>query len=373
MDKLKVLYEDFYRISRLYLEKETQSTTLAPDFDVDVSIFMNLVPVLEQKVVPVNADISDDDVLRMMKYCNYKLFSFWFLKSNAVVKSVYNKLETEDEQRTFTKLFKDILTNVQTLISINNMYNNIKQDTADIVSDSKKIIDIVHQIRNANCESSAYKLLQTNYNFIVKTINKILSDENYLLKIIAVFDSKLVTDKDKLTEYREIFTISTESIIHGIRCISELDIPTIEVENNKYIAFFKKILGTVILFQNNDLNPQKFIQAVSKLYVLIYQQFKTNPEVAYLLTDVLDSVKTKVSIDEIKQKGINNLQSLIKFISDNKTSYKAILSDEYTKRENSIIDILQSISEENRIEHGGNVINIRYLIDITKNRFFSKP
>ncbi|QEJ80287.1 virion core protein [Sheeppox virus] len=371
MDKLRTLYYDFFNISKKYLEKETNALTSDPNFELDVSILMNLVPVLEKKISStISVLTKDEDIILMMKYCNYKLFSFWFLKSDAVVKSVYNKLELENEKERFKTIFKDMLINVQTLISINNMYINLKQDTAEIVSDSKKIIDIINQIKNTNCESSAYKLLQNNHSFIVKTINKILSDENYLLKIIAVFDSKLLTDKSKLTEYREIFTISTESIIHGIKCISDLEISTIDVDNNKYIMFFKKILGTVILFQNNDLNSQKFIYIVAKLYSLINQQFKTNPNVGYLLTDVLDSIKTKISIDDIKQKGVNNLQSLIRFISDNKSSYKSILSEEYIKREGEIIDILQNISNENKIEYCGKIIDIRKLIKITKDRFF---
>ncbi|AOE46458.1 hypothetical protein SPPV_93 [Sheeppox virus] len=371
MDKLRTLYYDFFNISKKYLEKETNALTSDPNFELDVSILMNLVPVLEKKISStISVLTKDEDIILMMKYCNYKLFSFWFLKSDAVVKSVYNKLELENEKERFKTIFKDMLINVQTLISINNMYINLKQDTAEIVSDSKKIIDIINQIKNTNCESSAYKLLQNNHSFIVKTINKILSDENYLLKIIAVFDSKLLTDKSKLTEYREIFTISTESIIHGIKCISDLEISTIDVDNNKYIMFFKKILGTVILFQNNDLNSQKFIYIVAKLYSLINQQFKTNPNVGYLLTDVLDSIKTKISIDDIKQKGVNNLQSLIRFISDNKSSYKSILSEEYIKREGEIIDILQNISNESKIEYCGKIIDIRKLIKITKDRFF---
>lgn len=371
MDKLRTLYYDFFNISKKYLEKETNVLTSDPNFESDVSILMNLVPVLEKKISStISVSTKDEDIILMMKYCNYKLFSFWFLKSDAVVKSVYNKLELENEKEKFKTIFKDMLINVQTLISINNMYINLKQDTAEIVSDSKKIIDIINQIKNTNCESSAYKLLQNNHSFIVKTINKILSDENYLLKIIAVFDSKLVTNKSKLTEYREIFTISTESIIHGIKCISDLEISTIDVDNNKYIMFFKKILGTVILFQNNDLNSQKFIYIVAKLYSLINQQFKTNPNVGYLLTDVLDSIKTKISIDDIKQKGVNNLQSLIRFISDNKSSYKSILSEEYIKREGEIIEILQNISNESKIEYCGEIIDIRKLIKITKDRFF---
>ncbi|ABI99090.1 hypothetical protein DpV84gp106 [Deerpox virus W-1170-84] len=373
MDKLKILYDEFYNVSKQYLEKETQTLTSPPNFESDVSIFINLVPILEKKVCVITPLITDENILLMMRYCNYKLFSFWFFKSGAVVKSVYNKLETDEERTKFKTIFKDILLNVQTLISINNMYSSIKQDTADIVSDSRKIIELVNQFKNTTCESNAYKLLQNNHTFIVKTINKILSDQNYLLKIIAIFDSKLITDKDKLTEYREIFTISTESIIHGIRCISDLDIPTINLDNNnKYISFFKKILGTVILFQNNDLNSQKFVHIVSKLYVLIHQQFKTNPIVGYLLTDVLDSIKSKISIDDIRKKGVHNLQTLIRFIADNKTSYKSIISEEYIKREDTIIDILQTISNENQIEHDGKSVDMRHLIGLTKDRFFNK-
>ncbi|QHR82637.1 virion morphogenesis protein [Brazilian porcupinepox virus 1] len=370
MEKLKKLYNDFYEISKLYLERETSTKTLEPNFDVDVSIFISLVPILEKKIGIITNDIEDNKIILMMKYTNYKLFSFWFLKSDAVVKSVYNKLE-DDEKEKFKNIFNDILVGVQTLISINNMYNNLKQDTADIVSDSKKIIDIVNQVKNTNCESSAYKLLQENHSFIVKTVNKVLSDENYLLKIIAVFDSNLVNDKEKLTEYREIFNISTESLINGIRCVSDMEISTVDVDNNnKYISFFKKVLATVIIFQNNNLNTQKFIQIVSKLYVLIHNQFKTNPVVRFLLSDVFDSIKTKISIDEIKEKGVHNLQTLIKLISENKEWYKSILVDEYTKREDAIIEILQSIANENNIEHCGKVIDIKHIIGLTRNRFF---
>ncbi|ABQ43572.1 hypothetical protein [Tanapox virus] len=371
MDKLKILYNDFYKTSKKYLEQETNTKTLEANFELDVSILMNLVPILEKKVTFITSSITDENIILMMKYCNYKLFSFWFLKSGAVVKSVYNKLESDIEKEQFKNIFKEMLLNVQTLISLNNMYTNLKQDTAEIVSDSKKIIEIVNQIKNSTCESSAYHLLQNNYSFIVKTINKVLSDENYLLKMIAVFDSNLINDKNKLNEYREIFTISSNSIIYGIKCVSELEMPTIDIDNNKYVSFFKKVLGNVILFQNNDLNSHRFINVVSKLYVLIQQQLMTNPLVACLLTDVLDSIKAKISVEEIKQKGVRNFQSLIKFISENKSSYKLIISAEYIKREQQIIEILQTISNENKIEHNGKIIDVSNLIKITKNRFFN--
>ncbi|QDJ95040.1 virion morphogenesis core protein [Hypsugopox virus] len=369
MDKLKCFYNDFYQISKEYLERETKEQTSELNIDSDISTLMNMIPVLEKKVCTITTDITDEQVITMMKYCNYKLLSFWFLKSGAVVKSVYNKL-SEDEKITFKNNFKNILLNIQTLISLNNMYNNLKQDTADIVSDSRKIIEIVNHIKNAKCDSSAYQLLQTNYSFIIKTINKILSDENYLLKMIAVFDSNLVTDKNKLNEYREIFTISSESVIYGIKCVSDLDISLINVENNKYTTFFKKVLANVILFQNNDLNAQKFINIVSKLYVLTYTQLTSNPMMAQLLNDVLESIKTKVSVDDIKQRGITNLQTLIKFISDNRTSYKSIIVDEYISRENIIMELLQNIINENHIEYNNELVSVEKIIKITKERFF---
>ncbi|ASK51303.1 Virion morphogenesis core protein [Eptesipox virus] len=368
MDKLKSVYIEFYQISKEYLERETCEQTSELNIDSDITTLMNMIPILEKKVCAITSEITDEQIITMMKYCNYKLFSFWFLKSGAVVKSVYNKLSEKDKIN-FKNIFKNILLNIQTLISLNNMYSNLKQDTADIVSDSRKIIEIVNHIKNAKCDSSAYQLLQNNYSFIIKTVNKILSDENYLLKMIAVFDSNLITDKNKLNEYREIFTISSESVIYGIRCVSDLDISSVNVENNKYTSFFKKVLTNVILFQNNDLNAQKFINIVSKLYVLIYTQLTSNPLMAQLLNDVLESVKSKVSIDDIKQRGINNIQTLIKFISENRISYKSIIAEEYSKREDIIIELLQNIINENNIVYHNESVNVKKLIELTKERF----
>nr|WGO62723.1 virion morphogenesis core protein [Wadden Sea poxvirus] len=368
MDKLKVIYNDFYNISKIYLEKETNINTLDPDFDTDVSTLMCLIPLLEKKVCIISSSISDDDIISMMRYCNYKIFSFWFLKSGAVVKSVYNKLDEKDKD-IFKNIFKNMLINTQILISLNNMYNSIRKDTANIIEDSKKIIEIINQIKKSSGESSAYQILQNNYSFIIKTINKVLSDEHYILKMIAVFDSKLVNDKDKLSEYRELFTISTESIIHGIKCVTDLDISTVVVDNNKYISFFKKVLSNVIIFQNNEINSQRFVYTIAKLYVLIYHQLTLNPKVIELLSDILESVKYKISIDEIKQKGITNLQTLIKFISDNKNLYKSIIVNEYINRENIIIELLQSIANDYNILSDGKIININYLIKIFKDRF----
>ncbi|AUL80574.1 hypothetical protein [Vaccinia virus] len=88
--------------------------------DFDLNIFMTLLLVLEKKVCAITPPIEDDKIVPMMKYCSYQSFSFWFLKSGAVVKAVYNKLDyVKKEKRVDTS--RDMLLNVQTLISLNSM------------------------------------------------------------------------------------------------------------------------------------------------------------------------------------------------------------------------------------------------------------
>ncbi|AWU47140.1 Virion morphogenesis [Sea otter poxvirus] len=371
MDKLRELYDEFYSISKTYLEKETGQQTDSPDFEVDVTTLMSIVPILEKKVCCISQDITNEQVLRLMRHCNYQVFSFWFMRSDAVVKSVYNKL-TDDMRDVFVCLFKDMLTVTQTVISLNNMYNNIRQETADIVADSKKILEIIASMRSLSGEGKIYNLLQSHFVFIVKTINKILSDKNYLLKLVAVFDSDLVANKDKLDEYRQLLTISTEGLIYGIQCVSDItmDIP---IDQNKYTLFLKKVLANVLLFQNNSsLNPNKFITAVSKLYILIHDQLRDNEDVRQILTDVLESLKTKVSVDDIKSKGIKNLQSLIGYISNNKTMYRSLIETEYITREKDIICTLQQIIVKHNVCINDKLVDIETLISSAKQNFFSK-
>ncbi|ANS71184.1 virion morphogenesis core protein [Pteropox virus] len=371
MDKLKTLYEKFYCISKTYLESETGQQTDDPEFDVDVSTLMSIVPVLEQKVCEISPSLTDAEVIKLMKYCNYQLFTFWFMRSNAVVKSVYNKL-SECEKKDFICTFKEMLTVTQTLIMLNNMYNNIKHDTEDIVADSKKILEIITQIKSLSGEGRIYHLLNSHYSFIVRTVNKIFSDENYLLKLVAVFDSEMVNNKQKLEEYRQLLTISTESLKHGIKCISELTF-SISVEPNKYTTFFRKVLSNIIIFQNNsDLNATKFITSVSKMYILVYSQLKGNDDVRILLSNVLESLKTKVSPEDIKSRGVRNIQSLIGYISDHKSVYKSILEQEYTTREDNIVNLLQQIVNNNNICYNSEVLNVCDLIKTAKESFFDK-
>ncbi len=371
MDKLRTLYNDFFKISKEYLERETGACTNDPDFENDATTLMTLIPVLEKKVCPLCSSVPDDKVVLMMKYCNYQIFSFWFLKSGAVVKSVYNKMK-EDDKSNFLSLFKNILITTQTLISLNNMYSNIRQDTADIVSDSKKIVEIVSQINSSTGDGNIHQILQTNYSFIVKTINKIFSDENYLLKLVSVFDSKLINDRQRLEDYRELLSVSTDSLTYGIQCISNVTIPTIDFEGNKFTSFFKKVLSNVILFQHRDLNSQRFISTVAKIYLLIYNQMLSNPKLGNLLREVMETVNRNVSVDEIKKKGVRNIQSLIKFIADSDTSYKSIVSEIYAERETFILNLMQEIVSENKIEYRGELLDVKLLMTHAKDNFFSK-
>ncbi|UWK08635.1 Virion morphogenesis protein [Monkeypox virus] len=371
MDKLKVLYDEFVTISKDNLERETGLSASDVDMDFDLNIFMTLVPVLEKKVCVITPTIEDDKIVTMMKYCSYQSFSFWFLKSGAVVKSVYNKLDDVEKEK-FVATFRDMLLNVQTLISLNSMYTRLRQDTEDIVSDSKKIIEIVSHLRASTTENAAYQVLQQNNSFIISTLNKILSDENYLLKIIAVFDSKLISEKETLNEYKQLYTISSESLVYGIRCVSNLDISSVQLSNNKYVLFVKKMLPKIILFQNNDINAQQFANVISKIYTLIYRQLTSNVDVGCLLTDTIESTKTKISIEKIKQTGINNVQSLIKFISDNKKEYKTIISEEYLSKEDRIITILQNIVNEHDIKYDNKLLNMRDLIVTFRERYSYK-
>ncbi|AST09316.1 virion core protein [Murmansk poxvirus] len=368
MDKLRVVYDEFVAISKEYLEKETGMTASDVDMDFDLNILMTLIPVLEKKIIPITSDIDNNDILKMMKYCSYQGFSFWFIKSGAVVKSVYNKLDEEKKEK-FVNIFKEMLLNVKTLISLNSMYSRLKQDTEDIVSDSKKIMEIISHLRNSVNENAAYQVLQNNHSFISATLNKILSDENYLLKIIAVFDSKLISEKETLNEYKQLYTISTDSLVYGIKCICKLDMSSVQLTNNKYVLFVKKILPKIMLFQNNDVNSQQFANIVSRIYVLIYDQLGSNINVKNLLIETLESAKTKISLEKIKQSGINNIQGIIKFISDNKTEYKSIISEEYLSKEDKIIDILQDIVNEYNITYENKLLNVRSLIKTFREKY----
>ncbi|QHG62656.1 virion morphogenesis [Cetacean poxvirus 1] len=370
MDKLKCLYDEFYCISKEYLERETCTPTDPPDFDNDVSTLMALLPILEKKVCTIES-ASNDSIILMMKYCDYQIFSFWFLKSGAVVKSVYNKLDDSNKSK-FVDLFRNILINTHTLIYLNAMYSNIKRDTIDIVNDSKKIIEIVNSVRSANGEANAYHLLQQHYTFIVKTINKIMSDKNYLLKLVAVFDNDLLADKERLDNYRELLFVSTEGAIYGLQCISNITIASVVFEGNKYITFFKKVLSNVIIFQNNDLNHQRFIVSVYKLYVLLYRQLTDNQNLSIILHDVIESLKNNISVDEITAKGVKNLRDLINFISTNKSTYKDILCREYECRENVLLQVMQEIVNENGVEYNNQKIDVSMLVKKAKENFFSK-
>ncbi|CCD83277.1 conserved hypothetical pox protein [Squirrelpox virus] len=371
MERLRELYTEFHRISKEFLERESGLFTDPVDFDTDVDTLMSMVPVLESKVCAIAPCMNCDSVVRLMRHCDYQVFSFWFLRSNAVVKSVYNHLN-EKEREHFANVFRDMLLATQKIRALNTMYNNIRQDTADIVEDSKKLMELISHVRSLGGDGRTLNLLNANFAFIVRTINKILSDPNYLLKLVAVFDSKLLESREKLEEYRGLFTISTESVKFGVRCVSDLNIRSIPFETNKYTSFLRRVLSNVILFQDGDLSPSRFTVAVYKLYMLVLGQLRTNASVSEIVSEVVGSVKEQVSPDAFKNRGVRNVQSLVKHISENKGEYRRIIADEYNKREGTILDALQRIADENGVYHDGSKLDVRALVLAAYENFFSK-
>lgn len=370
MDRLRCCYARFYDISKDYLSRGTGMCVDCFDFETDVDTLVAMVPMLESSVCPITPDMTDANVLSLMKHCSYQALSFWFLKSNAVVKSVYNSIPSEEERREFASVFKEVLLSAQTIVSLNAMYKSIRSDTEEIVDDSKKLMEIVAQIRGANGSKSIMKILQGHYSFLVKCLNKVFSDENYVLKLVAVFDSSLLTDKEKLKEYREMLLISAESAAHGIRCISDVDIASVTIDGDraKYLQFIKKITSSMLVFQNRELRPAKFAAAVCKLYVVLYNEFKTNASIAQLVREVIDSLRGKLAPQDLKSAGVKNVQTLVRYVANHRTLYKDLLAGEYSTREGSLVEIVQGVISANGITYRGEPLQIRDLIAMVKEK-----
>ncbi|WZD65176.1 hypothetical protein [Pseudocowpox virus] len=370
MDRLRSSYERFYEISREHLSRCTGICVDCLDFDTDVDTLVSMVPVLESSVCPIAPEMSEADVLALMKHFNYQALSFWFLKSNAVAKSVYNSIADAEQKREFVQVFRDVLLAAQTLVSLNAMYRNMRSDTEEIIEDSKKIMELISHIRGANGANPIMKILQNHYSFLVKCLNKVFSDENYVLKLVAVFDNSLMTDKQKLKEYQELLRVSADSAAHGIRCVSDLEIASVSIEGDraKYLQFLKKIMGSMLVFQNKDLKPAKFATAVCKLYVVLYNEFKTNVEIGKLVRDVFESLRGKFSPQDLKSVGVKNVQTLVRYVANHRALYKEVLAGEYCAREGSLVDIVQSVIAENGITHCGRPIVVRELLAMIKEK-----
>uniref|UniRef100_A0AAU7E243 Virion morphogenesis core protein n=1 Tax=Rousettus bat poxvirus TaxID=3141933 RepID=A0AAU7E243_9POXV len=366
MEKFRTLYAEFCSLSIAFLERESGTKADAVDVDTDVDTLLTLVPLLEKRVCPASATMSDEHLLLFMKHLNYKALSFWFLRSDAVVKSTYNKIPTEPARARFRGLFREMLTSIQTIISLNTMYNHLKQDTSAIIDDSKKIMEIVAQMRATNSEQQAHQLLQQNYSFIVKTINKVLSDEFYLLKLASVFNSDLVNDRERLEEYRDLFHVSTENAVHGIRCMSEIAVGGVDAPSNRYYTFFRRVLSNVILFQTHNIHAGHFATVVAKLYVLIYRELRDNPRLAWLLDEVLKSIKDSVTQTELDKNSMKNLQSLVKHIAEHRTRYRAMLATGYAAHERSLVEILQEVVERNDVRFRGEVVSVAGVVQDVK-------
>ncbi|ALA62499.1 hypothetical protein [Turkeypox virus] len=371
MDKFKKLYKEFYAISKIYLENSTKTIVGEEDIEADLESLLTILPMIEKKICIINAEMTQESTVHIMRYVNYKILSFWFLRSDAVVKSVYNKITECDEKEKFVTLFKDMLISIKTISSINNMYSNIKKDTNEIVQDFKKLLEIVSLIKNTTTEQQAYKILTDNSSFITKTVNKILADGNYIIKIIALF-TDIVSDKVKLEEYKDIFSFSKENIVYGIKCFNNITIDGIEQLNNKYTYFFKKLLCNIMIFQTNGIKSNQFVQIFAKLVNIIYKEIRSNEHLHILLNILLESIKRKVSVEDLKKRKVNNIQGLIGEISSNREMYKNIFVEEYACHKTNIILIVQAISQKYNIRYNDNDLDIEYIFNFLQDNYISK-
>nr|6BR9_A Chain A, Protein A6 homolog [Fowlpox virus strain NVSL] len=250
--------------------------------------------------------------------------------------------------------------------------SNMKKDTNEIVQDLKKILGIVSLIKSANNEHQAYKILMENNSFIIRTINKVLADSNYIIKIIALFNTDVVSDKIKLEEYKDVFSFSKENVIFGIKCFCDITIDGIDQINNKYVSFFKKVLPNIILFQTSCVKTTQFVNIFSKLSSIVYSEILTNERLHVLFSEIMASFKTKVSVEDLKKRKVNNIQGLISEISNNREMYKNIFVEEYEKHKTTLISIVQCITDNYNINYKENAVDIEFIFDFIQEHYISK-
>ncbi|QRY18977.1 ORF-107 [Teiidae poxvirus 1] len=372
MDKFKKLYDEFYEFSKSYLERSTNQLVGDKDPDSDLESLLTILPILERKIGCINSDLSCESVICAMQHTRYEMFMFWFLRSSANIKSLYNKILEGEEKEKFMALFKNLLLSVKTISAINNMYSNIKKDTNEIMCDFKTLLEIISKLKNSTNEQQAYKVLTENSSFITKTINKVLADNNYFIKIISLFNNDIVADKVKLEEYRDIFSFSKDNVIFGIRCFSNITIDGMGQVSNKYVQFFKRLLCNVIFFQASGVKTTQFVSVCSKLVSIIYSEIRINESVHVLFKEILISLKEKVSIEDIKRRGVNNFQGLIGEIANNREMYKNIFIEEYAKHKITIVAVLQNIMSDYVIRYNDDEIDVEFIFDFLQDNYISK-
>ncbi|AYP74125.1 hypothetical protein [Fowlpox virus] len=372
MDKFKRAYCEFYDFSKPYLERSSGLKVGKKDPESDLIALLASLPLLEEKIGSINNDMSSESIIHAMQNTDFRMFAFWYMKSDAKVKSLYNKITTDSEKKKFIEVFKNMLMSVKVIASINNMYCNMKKDTNEIVEDVKKIIEIVSLLKGVSNEQHAYKILMDNSSFITKTINKVLADSDYIIKIIALFNTDVVSDKIKLEEYKDIFSFSKENVIFGIKCFSDITVDGVENMNNKYIQFFKKILGNIMMFQASQVKVNQFIQVFSKLSNIIYSEIRTNETLHIVFKEIIESLKGKVSIEDLKRRKVNNLQGLIGEISSNREMYKNIFVEEYGKHRNTLISAIQAIVESYDVKYKEGDIYVEFIFDFIQDNYIVK-
>ncbi|AUD40277.1 hypothetical protein fgpv_183 [Flamingopox virus FGPVKD09] len=373
MEKFRNTFIEFYELSKKYLENITGQKVYEVNFDNDIDSFLTVFPILESKIgCDINCTMSDEAVILAMQQVEFKMFTFWYMRSAANVKSMLNKITDKETKERFIRIFKDMLVYAKVITSINNMYSNMKKDTNEIVQDLKKILEIVSLIKSVNNEQQAYKILMDNNSFIIRTINKVLADSNYIIKIIALFNTDVVSDKIKLEEYKDVFSFSKENVIFGIKCFCDITIDGIDQINNKYVNFFKKILPNIILFQTSCVKTTQFVNIFSKLSSIVYSEILTNERLHVLFSEIMTSFKTKVSIEDLKKRKVNNIQGLIGEISNNREMYKNIFVEEYEKHKTTLISIVQCITDHYNINYKENSVDIEFIFDFIQEHYISK-
>ncbi|QGT47464.1 ORF165 [Saltwater crocodilepox virus] len=371
MEKFRRVYQTFFEISRLHLERSGERTA-DPDPESDVQTLVSALAAAEGRLGRrIDADLPDDDVVRCMKMISYRVLSFWFLRSPAVVKSVYKSLP-EAERGRFLALFRDLLVAAQTIGNLNALYSNIKQDASEIIDDSKKLLEIMQKVKAASNDNQAFSVLNANATFISTLINHALSDENYLVKIIAIFYDDLVTDREKLEFYKEIFSLSTENVLDAVGHLMRLEVGSrvdAPSQNSRYVKFFKKILCKVSILQNHNIDSHALLVKVLRLYAVVRDEITSNDELIALGRGALDEFRAKLDLDDLKQERISSLRSMLGYINSNRSFYRDVVVETFRKFQAESTRILRGVIARHALKYDGRAVDLDAFVSVVYDKY----
>ncbi|ABJ09018.1 hypothetical protein CRV127 [Nile crocodilepox virus] len=371
MEKFRRVYRDFVEISCRHLERSGERTA-DPDPESDVQTLVSALAAVESRLGRrVDADLSDDDVVRCMKMISYRVLSFWFLRSPAVVKSVYKSLPDAERAR-FLALFRDLLVATQTIGNLNALYSNIKQDASEIIDDSKKLLEILQKVKAAANDNQAFSVLNANATFISTLINHALSDENYLVKIIAIFYDDLVTDREKLEFYKEIFSLSTENVLDAVGHLMKLEVGSCvnaPSQNSRYVKFVKKILCKVSVLQNHNIDSHALLVKVLRLYAVVRDEITSNDELIALGRGALDEFRAKLDLDGLKQERISSLRSMLGYINSNRSFYREVVVKTFRKFQAESTRLLRCVIARHALKYDGRAVDLDAFVSTVYDKY----